>query len=114
MIHNGFFDAAGNTAFPPLTPGTLAVVTVKPPSRSFTVPDVGCFHLTAAGDGAADGTTVALPAITTAADMEDSTAFRKPANQLNQNNFGAFAHIPLEGGTGQTPRFMSVLFPLLG
>ena len=106
MIHNGFFAAAGNTPFLTLTPGTLAVVTVKPPSRSFTVSDVGCFLLTEAGGGAADGTTVALTAITTAADMEDYTAFRKPANLLNQNNFSAFAHIPLEGGTGQTTRFM--------
>jgi hypothetical protein len=55
-----------------------------------------------------------LTTIATAADIKDFPAFRKPANTLNQNNFGLFAHIPPEGGTGQSPRFVSALNPVMG
>ena len=110
MIHNGIVMTAHNTRFLPLSPGTLAVAAVNIHSGCFVVSEVGSFHLATARDVAATGAAIALSAITTAADVEILTAFRKPANQLNQNNFDVFTHTPPEGGTGQTPRFMSALY----
>jgi hypothetical protein len=120
LIHNGIAQkqkgiTARNTRFLTLSPGTLAVVPVKSPFGCLVVAQVGRFQLTKARDSAATVTAIALPVITTAADVEMLAAFRKPTNQLNQYYFGVFlfAHISPEGGTGQTPRFMSAFYPLI-
>jgi hypothetical protein len=111
--HNGIAIAARNTRFFTLSPDTLSVVPVKSRFGCLVVAEVGSFQLTIARDSAATVTAIALPVITTAADVEIPAAFRKPTNQLNQYNFGVLAHISPEGGTGQTPRFMSALYPLV-
>ena len=95
-----------------LTPGALPVALIESGFGSPAISEIGCFQLTAAGDVAAVGTAVALSSITAAADVEDSATFGKSANQLIQNIFDDNAHIPSEGGTGQSSLFVSVFYRL--
>jgi hypothetical protein len=80
LIHNGFFMVIGTALAFALSPGSLSVSLVKPCFESFAVSEIGRFQLTAAGDDMAQRAAIALPAITTAADVEYRAAFRKTTN----------------------------------